>query len=338
MTPQLVDLNADGYQDMVMGTFEGTAFLVEGTKEGFKEPTQILDKNGEMVRISMYWDLKESEYLYVDRSMEDEPYIKEHHMTSTYVVDWDDDGDLDLLLGAYEGALYLCLNEGTKEEPVFAEKNVQVKANGEHLTIKDGLATAIVCDWNADGLFDIMCGGSKGCVYYYENVGDQGKPKFAAATKLIDSLMSQPDSSDYVASRMVPTVNGMPACPGTGFHIDAVDYDKDGDLDLLIGAQSYYQQKEKVLTDDEEEELKSITAKIAEHQKEMQAMLEGETDQDSVKELFKTEEFKDLQKKLSPLHKRREELKPSPRPANHVWLFRNKTESGAGEATYTSAN
>ena len=51
MTPQLVDLNADGYQDMVMGTFEGTAFLVEGTKEGFKEPTQILDKNGEIWEI-----------------------------------------------------------------------------------------------------------------------------------------------------------------------------------------------------------------------------------------------------------------------------------------------
>ena len=177
MTPQLVDLNADGYQDMIMGTFEGTVFFVEGSTNGFKSPTQILDKNGEMVRISMYWDLEEEDYLFVDRSSAGEKHIEEHHLTSATAVDWDDDGDLDLLLGAYEGALYLCLNEGTKTEPVFAEKNLQVKSNGRHLTLESGLATPITCDWNGDGLFDILCGGSKGGVYYYENTGRPSEPE-----------------------------------------------------------------------------------------------------------------------------------------------------------------
>ncbi len=45
MTPQLVDLNADGHQDMLMATFEGTAFLVAGSKEGWEAPVHIKDEN-----------------------------------------------------------------------------------------------------------------------------------------------------------------------------------------------------------------------------------------------------------------------------------------------------
>ena len=33
----------------------------------------------------------------------------------------------------------------------------------------------------------------------------------------------------------VPSVDGKPTCPGTSFHLEAVDYDQDGDLDLLVG-------------------------------------------------------------------------------------------------------
>ena len=71
MTPQLVDLNADGQQDMVVATFEGTAFLIEGSEDGWKKPQHIVDENDTNVRISMYWDMEEKEYCEVDRSTED---------------------------------------------------------------------------------------------------------------------------------------------------------------------------------------------------------------------------------------------------------------------------
>ena len=335
MTPQLVDLNADGYQDMIMGTFEGTVFFVEGSTDGFKSPTQILDKNGEMVRISMYWDLEEEDYLFVDRSSEDEKYIEEHHLTSATAVDWDDDGDLDLLLGAYEGALYLCLNEGTKTEPVFAEKNLQVKSDGRHLTLDAGLATPITCDWNGDGLFDILCGGSKGGVYYYENKGKPGEPEFGKPIPLIEQLGEAPSKGSY-GPRYVPSINGKPACPGTGYHIYAVDYDDDGDLDLLVGGQSYYKQDTKQLIPAEQERLDEISEQMSDLQKKIQEFMSADMDEESMEALYEDPEFEKLSEQLNSLYQESEKINPSPQAANRVWLFRNKGE-GSVEETFTSA-
>jgi len=101
MTPQLVDLNGDGYQDMIMATFEGTAFVVEGSRKGWKKPAHIVDENDTNVRIAMYYDNEKGDYATVDRSTDDYESDENHHMTSVALVDWDDDGDLDLILGAY---------------------------------------------------------------------------------------------------------------------------------------------------------------------------------------------------------------------------------------------
>lgn len=345
MTPQLVDLNFDGHQDMVLATFEGTAFFIEGSAEGWKKPKHIVDKNDSNVRISMYYDMQENEYKNVDRSTSDYENVEEHHMTSIALIDWDEDGDQDLVLGAYEGALYLCMNEGTPAEPRFAETNEQIKANGKPLIVKGGLATPRIVDWNGDGLFDILCGGSHGGVYYYANTGAKGDPKFAEARTLIATtiqLMESPGNMDadedaddavakslsvydYYNSMMVPVRDGLPTCPGTSFHIETVDYDGDGDLDLLVGAQSYFKQDQKTLTDEEKTELDSLNAKMEDVQARFTELLEGK-DQDEMEVLYKTEKYQKLGDEMSEMYQRTEELHPEPKPANFIWLYRNKGE------------
>ncbi len=326
MSPQLVDMNADGENDMVMATFEGTAFLVEGSKDGFKAPQHIIDGKDEFVRISMYWDLEEEDYLNVDRSADGEENNEEHHMTSTAAVDWDDDGDLDLLLGAYEGALYLCLNEGTKSEPKFSETNHQVKAGGEHLTIEGGLATPRVCDWNDDGLFDILCGGSNGGVFFYKNVGKKGEPKFAAA----EALIEQVDGADPYAMNMTPSKDGIPVQPATSFHIEPVDYDNDGDLDLLIGGQAYVASEKKELTEEEKEELAGIEDKMSVFNEKMEKLYkEADGDQDAMEKIFESEDFQKLQEGMDGIWERQMELSPQPSQANMIWLYRNNGGKGA---------
>lgn len=320
-----------------MATFEGTAFLIEGSENGWNEPRHIKDVNDTNVRISMYYDMEENEYKDVDRSTDDYESNASHHMTSIALVDWDEDGDQDLILGAYEGALYLCMNEGTPSEPKFAASNLQVMANGSPITIEGGLATPRVVDWDADGLFDILCGGSKGAVYYYRNQGKKGEPEFAAAETLISKTTGSVESSsdgsdpmeDYLSSMMVPSKDGLPACPGTSFHIETVDYDGDGDLDLLVGAQSYFRQEQKDLSEAEEEELAEINEKMEGLQEKLMKMYEG-LEREEMQELMEDEEFQKLSNEMNELYERSEELQPSPEPANLIWLYRNKaTSTGA---------
>lgn len=336
MTPQFVDLNADGINDMVMATFEGTAFFVEGTPDGYKPPTHILDGNDSMVRISMYWDLEEKEYKHVDRSIDGEDNHKEHHMTSIALVDWDEDGDQDLILGAYEGALYLCLNEGDARSPRFATTNMQIKADGEHALIEGGMATPRICDWNGDGLFDILCGGSKNGVIWFQNVGKKGEPQFAASQTLIAKTTGQVEVDDdpggYLSNLLVPEKDGLPTGPATAMHIETVDYDGDGDLDLLVGAQSYCKAVEKELTDEEQTELAEIETRIKELAAKRDEMIAA-VDEDGIKELYASEQFQKDYQELVSFYRRQSALVPGPTESNLIWLYRNNGSTAEPNST-----
>ena len=309
---------------MVMAIFDGRVHIVEGSEKGFKKPRPIVDKDGESIKISMYWDFDKSKYLHADRSSEGEANHEEHHLTSATTVDWDQDGDLDLLLGAYEGALYLCVNEGTKEEFKFSANNLYVKAGGQHVTLDTGLATPHICDWNGDGNFDILCGGSKGGVFYYENLGhdkETGNPEFAKAIALIDSNIGK-------------ETRATPVFPNHGFHIETTDYDQDGDLDLLVGAQTPVKAEHKVLTKAEMNDLAELKKGLKAAQDKLTPMMNGiETEEDYAK-LREDENFVNTQKKVTETYQKIAKLEPRAKTKNIVWLFRNK---GSQEVTFTSS-
>ena len=78
------------------------------------------------------------------------------------MVDWDDDGDLDLVVGLDSGGVSYYQNSGTRSEPQFG-KPVQWIADSE-LKEKDtlrkpGTRTKVcVTDWNGDGKLDLLMG------------------------------------------------------------------------------------------------------------------------------------------------------------------------------------
>ena len=200
---------------MITGCFEGGAYLLAGREGGgFAKPTPILDRDGDPLRLGQYWDYEAKEWTGMKKSR-----FKDLLGLSATPVDWDDDGDLDLLLGGFKGRVFLRMNEGTPKKPIFASESIPVDADGDYLEVSGRHAMPVVADWDGDGLWDLISGSANGDVHWWRNIGRRGAPEFGAAAMLVPA-------SKTVAGEINP---------GKRSQVHATDFDGDGDLDLLVG-------------------------------------------------------------------------------------------------------
>lgn len=214
-----MDLDGDGRRDFLTATYDGAVHWAPGVEGGFDEPRHLLDRTAERIGLRMMWDKDEGRWRDVFAS----------HATSVCALDWDGDGDLDLLLGdKSDGGLHLCrAGEGPLDQR-YDGTSTPVRVGGEPLALVGGVTVVRVVDWDADGRFDLVCGShgdehpetgppQGGGVWLLRNVGERTAPRFDRATPLIEP---GPPRSDRPWMRLYP---------------DPVDYDGDGDLDLLVG-------------------------------------------------------------------------------------------------------
>ncbi len=153
-----------------------------------------------------------------------------------YYVDYDGDGDQDLVVavgdwgdygwddaynsegqwtnGPLHGFVYVLNNAGTDQKPEY-EKPAKIKVGDQPLEVF-GWPSPNFADFDHDGDLDLICGEFLDQLTYFENTGSRTQPQYVAGRRLHNN--GQPLQMDL--QMIVPT---------------AIDWDQDGDLDLVIG-------------------------------------------------------------------------------------------------------
>ncbi len=135
-------------------------------------------------------------------------------------VDWDGDGDLDLITGEFLDQVALYRNVGTRTKPVLDEGRV-LMAGGKPLKMDLCMIQPRVVQWHADGRPSLLVGEEDGTVSLVENLAPRGSEPKLAAPKYLEQM--DPYVKSGALSRPVAT-----------------DWDGDGDLDLVAGNSAGY--------------------------------------------------------------------------------------------------
>jgi hypothetical protein len=152
-------------------------------------------------------------------------------------VDYDGDGAIDLVTGVEDwseygwdnafndqgqwtngplhGFVLLHRNQGTNESPQYLPPQ-KIEADSKPIDTF-GCPSPNFGDFDGDGDLDLLCGEFLDGFTYFENVGNRREPRYAAGQRL-----KQADGSPLTMDlEMIVPV--------------AFDWDKDGDLDLIVG-------------------------------------------------------------------------------------------------------
>jgi hypothetical protein len=208
-----VDFDADGRLDLLSGSYDpGEIYLFRGLGPNQFAPREtLLDRAGKPI-------LK----------VPDQRDPVDSFGSWAALVDWDHDADLDLLVGTFNGMLFLRINEGTRQKPAFAAQNIWVTVGEKPMRVPGGEHfSPVIADWDGDGRWDILTGAANGGAYWYRNIGTPAQPRFEPPVTLVP-----PHEGIGYDEVIMP---GAQPRPGIRSQIAVFDHDSDGKLDILLG-------------------------------------------------------------------------------------------------------
>ena len=168
-----LDWDRDGDTDLIVGQEDGRVALVEHTGK-------VLDGMPQFAAPRFFQQIADE--------------LKFGALSTPVGVDWDADGDDDIICGNTAGEIAFIENLDGKMPPKWAAPKL-LAAGGETIRImagpngsiqgpaeaKWGYTTQTVADWDHDGLLDIVVNSIWGKVIWYRNIGTKTEPRLAAA-------------------------------------------------------------------------------------------------------------------------------------------------------------
>lgn len=216
--PVVLDYDGDGTLDIATGDGEGTALLFKGVGNGQYARAEAIKSLGVPID---------------EVGCPDGGEAHRGYMKLTF-ADWNGDGHRDLIMysengeqgwqrGWKEDSWAIKFFPGTADPMDFGAP-VEVKAAGEHI-IPTYRGKPDVVDFDGDGLLDLVLASGEGSrregthIMFYKNIGSKTAFELAAPVPLQHQ-------------------DGSPIECGVRLASYVVDWDGDGDLDLMTGAHS----------------------------------------------------------------------------------------------------
>lgn len=222
IVPVAVDWEGDGDVDFLVGDEDGRVALVENTGKVLEGVPDFLPP------------------FYLQQEATD---LKFGALVTPFGVDWDEDGDWDLVCGNTSGNIAWFENLSGKgvAQPMWAAPQLLETSEGPiHLQAgptgsiqgpceaKWGYTTQTVADWDGDGLKDLIVNSIWGKVIWFKNIGQKGKPKFATAQSVGFSGTAPKPAWNWWNPREGEFVTQWRTTP------IAVDWNHDGRCDLVM--------------------------------------------------------------------------------------------------------
>ena len=207
-----IDVDGDGDEDLFVGKADGRVafFRNIGTRalsnfvlesEDFPVLHQEIGPNNQLLQVQKPIDVGND--------------------ASPTFVDINGDGDLDLFVGSGDGSLFYYENRGNSRLPVF------VLADPDYMKLNLGANIApIFADINSDRKPDLLVGTREGKTWLFFNTGTTSKALFCPLIRNNQIPDPMCPERPVLVGDIAPLVNAVPTF---------VDWEKDGDQDIVVG-------------------------------------------------------------------------------------------------------